>query len=352
MMRWMLLFVPISIVMYFMKAPPIWMFVVSCLAIVPLAGLMGTATEELAKYQGASIGGLLNATFGNATELIICIVALQKNELAIVKASLIGSIIGNILLVLGLSILLGGIKHKVQKFNITVAQSHATMLAMAAVALLIPALFVRSVPGLKETAANPQILELSIGVAIVMIVLYIGSLVFSLYTHERLFKAAEDCPEDPPSWSQRNAILVLIAATIAIAFESELLVGGIEPVVTSWHLSKLFVGIIIVPIIGNAAEHSTAVLMAMRNKMDISLNIAVSSCTQIAMFVVPVCIFISLIVGHPLTVLFSNFELIAVSAAVFIAILISWDGQSQWLEGAQLLATYVIVALAFYFIAG
>ena len=352
MMRWMLLFVPISIVMYFMKAPPIWMFVVSCLAIMPLAGLMGTATEELAKYQGASIGGLLNATFGNATELIICIVALQKNELAIVKASLIGSIIGNILLVLGLSILLGGIKHKVQKFNITVAQSHATMLAMAAVALLIPALFVRSVPGLKETAANPQILELSIGVAIVMIVLYIGSLVFSLYTHERLFKAAEDCPEDPPSWSQRNAILVLIAATIAIAFESELLVGGIEPVVTSWHLSKLFVGIIIVPIIGNAAEHSTAVLMAMRNKMDISLNIAVSSCTQIAMFVVPVCIFISLIVGHPLTVLFSNFELIAVSAAVFIAILISWDGQSQWLEGAQLLATYVIVALAFYFIAG
>lgn len=348
----MLLFVPISIVMYFMKAPPIWMFVVSCLAIVPLAGLMGTATEELAKYQGASIGGLLNATFGNATELIICIVALQKNELAIVKASLIGSIIGNILLVLGLSILLGGIKHKVQKFNITVAQSHATMLAMAAVALLIPALFVRSVPGLKETAANSQILELSIGVAIVMIVLYIGSLVFSLYTHERLFKAAEDCPEDPPSWSQRNAILVLIAATIAIAFESELLVGGIEPVVTSWHLSKLFVGIIIVPIIGNAAEHSTAVLMAMRNKMDISLNIAVSSCTQIAMFVVPVCIFISLIVGHPLTVLFSNFELIAVSAAVFIAILISWDGQSQWLEGAQLLATYVIVALAFYFIAG
>lgn len=348
----MLLFVPISIVMYFMKAPPIWMFVVSCLAIMPLAGLMGTATEELAKYQGASIGGLLNATFGNATELIICIVALQKNELAIVKASLIGSIIGNILLVLGLSILLGGIKHKVQKFNITVAQSHATMLAMAAVALLIPALFVRSVPGLKETAANPQILELSIGVAIVMIVLYIGSLVFSLYTHERLFKAAEDCPEDPPSWSQRNAILVLIAATIAIAFESELLVGGIEPVVTSWHLSKLFVGIIIVPIIGNAAEHSTAVLMAMRNKMDISLNIAVSSCTQIAMFVVPVCIFISLIVGHPLTVLFSNFELIAVSAAVFIAILISWDGQSQWLEGAQLLATYVIVALAFYFIAG
>ncbi len=352
MMRWMLLFVPISIVMYFMKAPPIWMFVISCLAIVPLAGLMGKATEELAKYQGASIGGLLNATFGNATELIICIVALQKNQLAIVKASLIGSIIGNILLVLGLAILVGGIKHKTQKFNIAVAQSHATMLAMAAVALLIPALFVRSVPGLKETAANPQILELSIGVAIVMIVLYIGSLVFSLYTHERLFKAAEDCPEDPPSWTQRNAILVLIAATIAIAFESELLVGGIEPVVTSWHLSKLFVGIIIVPIVGNAAEHSTAVLMAMRNKMDISLNIAVSSCTQIAMFVVPVCIFISLVVGHPLTVLFSNFELIAVSAAVFIAILISWDGQSQWLEGAQLLATYVIVALAFYFIAG
>ena len=350
-MRWMLLFVPVSIVMALLRAPALWLFVASCLAIVPLAGLLSTATEEFAKARGPAVGGLLNATFGNATELIICIVALQRNELDIVKASLIGSIIGNILLVLGLSILLGGVKYKIQKFNVDVAQAHATMLALAAVALLVPALFARSIPGLNEQASNPSIQNLSVGVAAVEILIYIGSLLFALKTHEQLFRAGGDQEEEPALWSQGKAALVLLLATVAIAYESELLVGSIEPVVHQWHLSKIFVGIIVVPIIGNAAEHSTAVLMALRDKMDISLNIAVSSSTQIAMFVAPLLIFLSLAMGHPITILFSNFELIAVSAAILVAVLISLDGKSHWLEGAQLLAVYVIIALAFLFVA-
>ncbi len=350
-MQWMLIFVPISIGLHFAHIPAVWTFVLACLGILPLAGLMGAATEELAKYRGPAVGGLLNATFGNATELIIGIVAVQRNELQIVKASLIGSVIGNVLLVMGLATFLGGIKYKIQQFNADAAQSHATMMAMAVISLLVPALFVRMAPGLRETATNPNIEALSIGVATVLIVLYIGSLVFSLRTHESLFRSDEECAEKP-EWKQRTALLTLLGATVLIACESEFLVGSIGATVQQWGLSKLFVGIIIVPIVGNAAEHSTAVLMAMRNKMDISMNIAVSSSTQVAMFVAPVLIFISLLVHHPMTILFSNYELIALTAAVGIAVLISMDGKSHWLEGAQLLAAYIIVALAFYYVAG
>jgi Ca2+:H+ antiporter len=351
-MRWFLLFVPLSIVLHFMHVPPVWLFVVSALAIVPLAGQMSMATEELAKYRGQSIGGLLNATFGNATELIICIVALQKNELEIVKSSLIGSILGNILLVMGLSMFLGGLKHKVQSCNKDVAQAHATMLALAAISLLVPALFVRSTPGAVETAMDPNVEYLSLTVAGVLIAIYLGGLIFSLFTHEKLFRSDEGMEEEPAVWSQGKALMILLISTAVIAFESELLVGSVEPVVHQWGISKIFVGIILVPIIGNAAEHSTAVVMALRNKMDISLNIAISSSTQIALFVAPVCVFISLAFGHPLTFIFSNFELIAVAAAIAIAVLISMDGKSHWLEGAQLLATYIILGLAFFFIAG
>jgi Ca2+:H+ antiporter len=350
-MRWMLIFVPVSIALHFVPIPAVWTFVLACLGIVPLAGLMGTATEELAKYRGPGVGGLLNATFGNATELIIGIVAVQQNELQIVKASLIGSVIGNVLLVMGLSTLLGGIKYKIQTFSADAAQSHASMMSMAVISLLVPALFVRAVPGLRETAANSKVEALSLGVATVLILLYVGSLVFSLYTHETLFRSQEECAEQP-EWKQSSALATLAVATVLIAIESELLVGSIGATVQQWGLSKLFVGIIIVPIVGNAAEHSTAVMMALRNKMDISMNIAVSSSTQVAMFVAPVLIFISLLVGHPMTILFSNFELIALTAAVGIAVLISMDGKSHWLEGAQLLAVYIIVALAFYFVAG
>jgi Ca2+:H+ antiporter len=349
--RWLLIFVPISIVAHYLNVPSAWMFALSSLAIVPLAGLLGAATEDLAKRWGAAVGGLLNATFGNATEMIIALIALQRGELQVVRASLIGSIIGNVLLVLGLSALLGGIKQKILTFNQDVAQSHSVMMALAATALLVPALFVRSVPGLNAATADPRIEHLSLGVAAVLMVLYIGSLIFALYTHESLFRGTEECAE-APEWKQSTALMTLLGATLLIALESEYLVGSIGTVVQQWGLSKLFVGIIIVPIVGNAAEHSTAVMMAMRNKMDISLNIALSSSTQIAMFVAPVCIFASLALGHPLTILFSNFELIALAAAILTAVLITMDGKSHWLEGAQLLAAYGIIGLAFYFVTG
>ncbi len=325
------------------------MFLVSSLAIVPLAGLIGTATEELAKYRGPAVGGLLNATFGNATELIIAIVALRGGQVEVVKASIIGSIIGNVLLVLGLSIFVGGLKYKMQSFNKDMAGMHAAMLVMAVISLLVPALFVRSA-GLSESPANRRVEELSLGVAMVLLLLYVGSILFALYTHESLFSSPESDEDEPPHWKQGMALLALFGCTVGVAIESEFLVDSITPVVAQWHVSALFIGVIVVPIVGNAAEHSTAVMMALRNKMDISLNIAVSSSTQIAMFVAPLVIFIGLLIGHPTTVLFSNLELIAVTASVTIAALIALDGKCHWLEGAQLLAAYVIIALAFYFV--
>ncbi len=352
-MRWMLamlIFVPISIALHFMHVSEGWVFAIAALAIVPLAGFMGTATEELAKCLGPGVGGLLNATFGNATELIICIVAVRSGQIAVVKASLIGSIIGNVLLVLGASVLVGGLKHKMQLFNKDVAQSHATLLALAVVALLVPALFVRE-RGLAETAADPRISSLSMGVAGVLMVVYVGSLIFSLWSHENLFSGGTDEEAEPPVWKRSTALMVLIGCTVLVAYESEVLVHSIEPVIAQWHINKLFLGVILLPIIGNAAEHSTAVLMAAKNKMDISLNIAISSSTQIAMFVAPLIIFISPLLGHPVTILFSNYELISITAAAAIAVLISMDGKSHWLEGAQLLAVYVIVGLAFYYVA-
>lgn len=346
----MMIFVPISIVLKFAHASEGWIFATSALAIVPLAGFMGIATEELAKQRGPGVSGLLNATFGNATELIICIVAVHSGQIEIVKASLIGSIIGNVLMVLGLSVLLGGIRHKMQVFNKDVAQSHSAMLAVAVISLLVPALFVRDSP-IKALAGSGRIEHLSIGVAGVLIVLYFGSLLFSLYTHESLFRNGEEEGE-PAQWKQSVAISVLLICTLVVAVESELLVAAIDSVVRLWHINKTFLGIILIPIVGNAAEHSSAVMMALKNKMDVSLNIAISSSTQIAMFVAPLIIFISPMMGHTVTILFDSFQLVAVTVAAAIAVLISMDGKSHWLEGAQLLATYIIVALAFYYVAG
>ena len=350
-MRWqwlMLAFVPVSILMAVFHAPPVWIFLSSCLAIVPLAGTMGSATEELAKYRGQAIGGLLNATFGNATELIIAIVAVVNGEVDVVRASLIGSIVGNLLLVLGLSALLGGLKYKEQKFSKDAAGTHSSMMTIAVISLLVPAIFVRSVPHLHE--GDVRVESLSFWVAAVLIALYLGGLVFSLCTHQSAFVPQGEEEHDPPTMKQGQAILILLVSTVVIAVESELLVHSIEPVVHAWHMSKLFLGIILIPIIGNAAEHSTAVTTAIKNKMDISLNIAVSSATQIAMFVAPVIIFVSALTKSHVTILFSNVELITVVVSVVITGQVTRDGKSNWLEGAQLLAAYIIIALAFFFI--
>lgn len=352
-MKWMyamLVFVPISIGLNFAHVNPVLVFITSALAIVPLAGIMGHATEELAKCLGSAIGGLLNATFGNATELIITIIALRAGELPVVRASIVGSIIGNLLLVLGLSVFAGGLKYKTQVFSKDVASAHTVMLILAVIAILTPSLFVHAVPNVVDTSANPRVENLSLWVSGLLIAIYLGSLWFSLHSHQDMFRGGEEEEWEPPVWSRKKAYLALGAATAMVALESELLVQAIEPTVQASKLSKLFVGIILIPIIGNAAEHATAVVMAVKNKMDVTLNICVSSSTQIAFFVAPLAVFLSIPLGHPMSFIFNDFELIAVGFSAMIAAFIARDGQCNWLEGAQLLAVYTILALAFYFI--
>ncbi len=347
----LLVFAPISAALHF--APhmnPLWVFAAAALAIVPLAGLMGQATEELAKHLGASWGGLLNATFGNATELIIGIFALHEGLIGLVRASIVGSIIGNLLLVLGASILAGGIKHKIQTFNQDQAESHAINLLVATLSLAVPALFAIHY-NQPNSPKNPDVENLSLWVSGILLVTYIASLFFSLKTHEALFRDCEDeAEEDPAHWNKRTAFLVLGIATVLVAFESEFLVGSVNGAAEKLGWNPIFIGIIIVAIIGNAAEHSTAVWMAMKNKMDITMNIAIGSSTQIAMFVAPALVFISLLTGHPLTYIFTVPEMTAIAFSVIITAFIAGDGKCHWLEGAQLLAAYAIIALAFFFL--
>ncbi len=348
-----LLFVPLAVFLELTHATPALVFFAAALAIVPLAGYIGEATEELAKHMGPSIGGLLNATFGNATELIITIFAVRAGELDVVRASIIGSIIGNILLVLGLSIFLGGLKHKKQTFNQDVAGSQSVMLILAVVAVMLPSLFVHALPDKQEKLAAVRIENFSLWVAGLLVVLYLGSLIFSLVTHREMFAGEseiDDGDHDPPKWKKRTAFLVLGLATATVAVMSEFLVSSIEPTVEKLGVSKLFVGVIVVPIIGNAAEHATAVTMALKNKMDVSLNICVSSSTQIALFVAPLIVFLSIPLGHPLPFVFNDFEIIAIGFSALIAALIARDGDSNWFEGAQLLIVYAILAFAFYFV--
>jgi Ca2+:H+ antiporter len=348
----LLLFVPISVWLAVVRASPGWVFLTAALAILPLAGFMGQATEELAKYLGPTIGGLLNATFGNATELIITIFAIQKGLLGLVQASITGSIIGNILLVLGAAVLAGGMRYERQTFNQTAAGMHSNMLVLSVVALMVPAAFVYAshAPGGAPviTAENDRAESLSLWVAGILILIYLASLFFSLRTHQEMFVAGD--MQEKPHWSKKAALGVLAATTAAVALESELLVGSVEAVSHSLGLTELFIGVIIVPIIGNAAEHATAVVLAARNKMEIALHIAVGSSTQVALFVAPLLVFISLMMGHPMTFIFQRVELVSIGFAVAIACFISLDGETHWLEGLQLLAAYVIIALAFYFV--
>ena len=347
----LLVFLPISAALHFMpQINSLWVFAAAALAIVPLAGVMGKATEELAKHLGASWGGLLNATFGNATELIIGLFALHQGLIELVRASIVGSIIGNLLLVLGASILAGGIKHKVQTFNQDQAESHAINLLVATLSLSIPALFASHYHQ-PNSPANPSVENLSLWVSGILLAVYVASLFFSLRTHEALFRdCEEEAEEDPPKWNKRTAFAVLAGATLLVAFESEFLVGSVNGAASRLGWNPIFIGIIIVAIIGNAAEHSTAVWMAMKNKMDITMNIAIGSSTQIAMFVAPALVFASLFLGHPLTYIFSVPEMSAIGFSVVITAFIAGDGKCHWLEGAQLLAAYAIIAVAFFFL--
>ena len=337
------LFVPASWILDAVLGPAAIVFATAGIAIVPLAWFLGLATEELGKHAGPGVGGLLNATFGNATELIIAIFALSSGLTEVVKASLTGSIIGNVLLVLGVSMLAGGFRHKSQTFSREASGIQVTMFVVAVIALVMPALYVLS----TGTARDVTLEEMSLGIAGILLVAYVLGLLFSLRTHRDIFNPVTEVVEEP-RWTKRFALGVLVVSTALVAVESELLVGSLAEVRTLG-LKDLFIGVIIVAIVGNAAEHGSAVLMAWRNKMELSVAIATTSTTQVALFVAPVLVFASLLTGRIMTLNFEIFELaaLALSAAVFAAVVS--DGRSNWYEGALLILVYAVIAVAFFF---
>ena len=340
---WLLVLVPVSIVLELAGGNELLIFLTSAGAILPLAGLIGRSTDQLALHTGPRIGGLVNATFGNVTELVIAVFLILDDQVDIVKASLTGSIIGNLLLVLGLSFLLGGLRHEEQTYNARSASIHATSLVLAVTGLLMPALFAL---GGRESFAQREVVSGT--VAAVLMIMYSAALLFTLVTHEHLFRTPS--PEERPEWPRRKAVAMLLVATAFVALEAEFLVSSLEPALEDLGLSELFVGLIVIPIIGNAAEHSSAIMFALRNKVDVTLEIAIGSSTQIALFVAPALVFISLFVGHPMDFVFSTFEVAAVALSTVLVFMISSDGRSNWLEGAQLTGAYIIMAISFFFV--
>ncbi len=364
-----LAFIPVSLAGHFLGWSDLIVFVTAGLAIIPLAGWMGTATEEVAIVLGPSLGGLMNATFGNATELIIAIFALRAGLVNVVKSSITGSIIGNLLLVMGLSMLLGGLKYKEQTFQPTIARLNASAMNLAVIAILMPTAVDFTSAGIEA----PILQKLSIAVAVVLMLVYGLTLLFSMKTHSYLYDVgiaeegvdtvlssdqnlalskadpvlASEAHEEPPNL--KLWIGVLLAATVVVAIESEFLVSTLEVASKQLGFSELFTGVIVLPIIGNAAEHATAVTVALKDKMDLSLNVAVGSSLQIALFVGPLLVIIGAFMGQPMDLDFNNFELLSVAVAVLVANSISADGKSNWLEGTLLLATYTVIGLSFYF---
>jgi Ca2+:H+ antiporter len=348
MLNWLLIFIPVTIGLQFLKPEShALIFLAACLAIVPLAGWLGRATEELAHHTGEGIGGLLNATFGNAAELIIAIMAMRKGLHPVVKASLTGSIIGNILLVLGAAVVSGGVKHKEQRFNAVGARAQSTLLMLAAIGLIMPAAF--------HYLAAPRVQRegsLSLEISVVLLFAYGAHLFFSLRTHKGLF-AAEGDPADAEkhTWSPARSVAMLVGVTALVAWISEILVGSVEQAAVSFGMTHVFIGVIVVAVIGNAAEHSTAVMFALKNRMELSMGIAIGSSLQIALFVAPVLVLLSQFIGpHPMDLVFSPAEVLAVFLAVLITSQIASDGESNWLEGVLLLAVYLIIAIVFFFL--
>ncbi len=327
------------------------LFIVAAIAIVPLAGWMGRATEQLAARSGEGIGGLLNATFGNAAELIIGLVALSKGLTGVVKASIAGSIIGNLLLVLGAALLAGGLRHPKQTFNQTGARVSATSLGLAGIALLIPTVF--HVAAAEHSAGWTAAIEarLSVAIALVLFLTYFLSLLFHLVTHRELFEGASvSGPGDEAPWPLWQSITALAVATALVAWLSEALVGSIEAARHTLGLTETFVGVVVIAFVGNAAEHSTAVWSAWKNKMDLSLGIATGSSLQMALFVMPVLVLASYGFGTPMNLEFSLPEIASIIFSIWIVGKISGDGESNWFEGVQLLSVYVIIALLFFFL--
>jgi Ca2+:H+ antiporter len=342
----LLVFAPMALLGELLHWPSTWVFAASALAVIPAAGLLGQATEELAAHTGPRVGSLLNATLGNAAELIITLFAIRAGLLSLVKASITGSILGNILLVMGMSVLVGGIKNGSQHFSRTHAGLNATQLILAVLALMIPSLFFYA-----HTETVGPVESLSLGTAAAMLLIYVLGLIFAFrYTGPEPALAHETQVEHHGGWSVRRAALVLGLSTALIALLSELLVGAVEQTVAAWGISEFFIGIIVVPLVGNVAEHAVAVQAAYKNKMELSMGVSLGSSLQIALFVAPLLVFVSVLMGQPLTLVFNPFEVIALGAGVLIAAFVAQDGESNWMEGAQLLALYAVLALAFFFV--
>lgn len=346
----LLVFIPVAIVAEYVHAAPLLIFTFSALAILPLSTLLGDATEHLAVHAGPTVGGLLNATLGNLAELIIAIVALRAGLIDLVKASITGSIIGNLLLVLGAAQLVGGIRYKTQKFSPHLAGMNVSLLIIAAVGLIVPALFHAAHPDPERV----RTVRMSEFVAVLLMVGYGLSLVYSMGTHRSAFSEAShdagaELEKESGGWSLKRSIVVLLVVAGVIGYMSELLVGATQESINALGLSEIFVGIIVVPIIGNAAEHSSAVIMAARNRMDLAVGIAVGSSVQVALLVAPLLVFAGLIFGQPMDLAFTTFEVVSVALAVWIGSTIVFDAESNWLEGASLLAVYAILGVAFFF---
>ncbi|OAH53046.1 MULTISPECIES: calcium/proton exchanger [Bacillaceae] len=338
--------VPLTIAGSLLHWPSVAMFIICSATVIALSSYMGRATESLAIVVGPRIGGLLNATFGNAVELIISIFALKAGLVGVVLASLTGSVLGNLLLVAGLSFFLGGLKFKRQTFSVHDARHNSALLIFAVVvAFVIPEIF-------SVTMNETKTLNLSIGISVVLIVLYLAGLFFKLVTHRGVYAALEGdtgtAHEEVPEWGKKKAIGILLLATAAVAYVAESLVHTFAAVGEQFGWSELFIGVIIVAIVGNAAEHASAILMAMKNKMDVAVEIAVGSTLQVAMFVAPVLVLISLLFPTPMPLLFTIPELVSMITAVFLAVSISNDGETNWFEGLTLLAAYFIMGIGFY----
>ena len=371
--NYLAIFVPLGIAAGVLGWSPNAVFWINFLAIVPLASILAFATEELAEHVGETVGGLLNATFGNAVELIVSIIALKDNQIRIVQASMLGSILSNLLLVLGCCFIAGGLTRVQQTFNQTVAQTMSSLMALACSALLIPAAFHASLPVSKKSkdgfpvpgSSDQLVLSLSRGVSIILLIVYMLYLLFQLKTHKQLFEEQANEADDviiTASTSQSfddnkvkeplpiiSSFTVLVIATILVSICADYLVGSIDNIVESSGLSKTFIGLIVIPIVGNAAEHATAIIVAMKDKMDLAIGVAVGSSLQIALFVTPFMVVVGWICDVPMSLYFSTFETAILFVSVFISNLCILDGESNWLEGMLLIATYLIVAISFFY---
>jgi Ca2+:H+ antiporter len=355
-LNWLLPFIPIAIVLDWLKTDPIVVFAASALAIVPLAGLMGDATEALAEYLGPTLGGLLNATLGNAPEIIISLFALHRGLIGIVKSSLTGSIIGNLLLGLGVSMVAGGIKVKTQKFDSHVARINGALLVLASFGLIIPAIY-RHSPVADKVVTR----EVSLEIAVVLFLVYLSSVVFTLVTNRPVVgksgvKAEQKAAGVPTAevetievgWSRNKALAILAAVTIGLAIMSEVLTGALDPATKSLGITPLFAGVFLLAVVGNAAELINAVRFARKDKMDLAIGVTVGASTQVALLVAPVLVFAGFLLGVDMNLLFTRYELWAVILAVFITRTLIYDGESTWLEGLMLIAIYLMLGIGFF----